>query len=816
MHRCVRLVATSILAIAYQVQALEPDNLVAHDAIQAAGTGAGVKIGVIGAPIQQAQLDALITRLLLPGTTGSALPESGGVATALDGVVTEATEGSSLRMLYTLQSIHQMAPDAQLFIASPPAKVVDSSCRNPEDAVVYEGPLTTDEPLECAIRVMVDEGVDIIVDIVGPVASERAFYPDSFSRFVESVAENTFYVVAAGDEGNLEEGDSRVSPSVYEHAFNMVDLPSGLPTTIAASGESPEIPGFTDTYGWIEKAHSIADGTTPDSLITIPEALSELCLTWADDPANPIHDYDLFVFTRDAENNLVMPEAQHVAKAFQYDDASAAQEPRECVTNVPAGAEALIGTDRFAAEARFLRLEATPEVEQGGVAQNAVAMQQRMQNDITGAVALLEMTTDGSILGRAGLPGVITVGSVSVPTTNGNARPFDTKDQASALTRVGPRRRFYSYEATTSTYAPVDPSNLNAEAGALKIIKPDVAGVDGFIMYWVDAKGTDVAPLDVAPLNVAGSDVSAGQIAGLLAITLEGQPMIGASSRAWSKADIFAALRGTDADEITMIEPVDIKPLGIDVVSGYGAPLYTGLSTNYEGLAAKPKPVQSIVMALGAGSGRLTWQASPDDSGLFVYQAACVVHAPGTQPSFTDVPFTTVSSDSDDYAYDFLVTPGNTATCKVEVAINPETDALAVNEAQSVTNTASDLAAPIFDPATDVITDIESFTVTYTVGIADSLAAQAYSGSTLVCTLAGTEAVDLPVSAPDPVTADDLASGTYDCDLNLLAFGNIEGLTSSGSKQFTFTVTPDDLSAGLPIWLLYEASKQAAEVPAPN
>lgn len=801
-HLSAPLLATVVAA---QTQAITPANLVAHDAAQEGvvdvATGAGVKIGVIGPPVDQARLDRLVVLGLLPTVTPAF--EETDTVTALDGI---DTQGTSLRTLYTLQSIHKMAPGAQLFIASPPAAAAASGCSNSDEQPVYDGPLTTNEPIECAIRVMEAQGVDIIVDIVGPVPSERAFYPDAFSRYVESVAENTLYVVAAGDEGNLTVGDAIVSPSVYEHAFTMVDLPAELPTTIPADGESPEVPGFADTYGWIEKAHSLTGADTPDPLIDIPVALSELCLTWADDPSNPTHDYDLFVFTRDLEGKLKMPD--QVATAFQYDDESADQKPRECVTDVPAFAQIMIGTDKFTAEPRFLRLEATPKVELAGVAQQA-----RIQVG-TNAVKLLQTTTDGSITGRAGLPGVITVGSAAPQNDDGGVRAFEAADPASRMTRVGPRRRFYDYDATTDSYNPVQPTNLNAEAGALRITKPDVAGVDYFILYWVDAPSTSEEPLRVEPLNVAGSDVSAGQIAGLLGITLEGQPMIGSASRAWSKADIFDALLGTAADESAANKPIDIGPSGIDVVSGYGAPLYSGFSTSYQRLAANPQPVQGIAMSLGAGSGSLTWRASSDDSGLFVYLAACVVHAPGTQPSFTDVPFTTVTSDSDDYAYEFLVSPGNTATCKVEVALNSETDARDVNEAQSVTDTASDLAAPVFDPATDVITDIESFTVTYTVGIADSLAAEAYSGSNLVCTLADTTPVDLPLTAPDPVTADELAIGSYDCTLNLLAFGDaVDSLTSTGSKQFTFQVTPDEQSTGLPIWLLYEATKQPVEEP---
>ena len=111
---------STLAAAAHRLDALYPVNQ--PDTGDPALDGSGVVVGLISLPFKQAEFDLLeaeATRIIPDGTAltvrtaGDAVVHGSGTLDAIDN-----TDGS-LDALYLLQLIYDMAPDAQVVVASP-------------------------------------------------------------------------------------------------------------------------------------------------------------------------------------------------------------------------------------------------------------------------------------------------------------------------------------------------------------------------------------------------------------------------------------------------------------------------------------------------------------------------------------------------------------------------------------------------------------------------------------------------------------------------------------------------------------------------
>ena len=792
-------VAATLVASTENADDLVSGGFEAHSASAAPAansTGFGLTVGVIAPPISQTKLE-LLQSLSIDQLPASITVLPGG---ARDDADSDAFQGSDVG-LDVLQIIHDMAPDASLVFVAP------------QDWGGEDAPATEAEAFQAALNALVAHNVDevdIIVDVYELSETDEAvFWDDELARAVESVADDLIYVIASGDEGNRLATTSYVSSNVYEGAF----VPTTVPATV----------NLGTGFEYVESAHNF-DGSG-DTLLTINQPLKRLCLHWADQPDDSYNDYELFVIGDDP--NTTETEKVVLAKSTDFQYLGATNEmgdpapPRECIPNpldatgagaaalVP-GNEILIGTDAIAAQGRYLHLRAelTDEAE-NTLSSGAMAT---LQKAISNPPAVLEITTPGSIRGRAGLPNVITVASAPIMEDYvGNPRPFRSgdpsgglqADAASTSTSVGNRAVFWRRDEADSAWIPVggDDPNLNPVnpslpgSGAEVRLKPDVVGADGVRVYRVVGSPSERRALRGEPA-IIGSRAGAAHVGGLLARILEGQGI--------HKPEIVDAL---------LEKAVDLGLNGVDVRSGHGAPHAANTLTQ----VALPLPPVDLRVIVGNGSATLTFSAPPDDAGdTYAYTASCFY----SNSSVSDEALFEDRSVATD-GYSFAVLPNSTVRCEV-TAIDGVAEQNPVAEATTGTNTVTPLDPPVIDR---IDSEPFGFTVRYTV---DGVGIPGITfGNTISCFETSSEnprtyvigdneaGVLLP---PSPAVFDD-QDGPIQNDVELECTADFKTFINastepgadnvpieSGSGALTFSVTPENTS-GLPIWLLYEATK---------
>ena len=224
--------------------------------------GSGVVIGLISLPFKQADLDALEaeTTRIIPDTTA---------LTVTSGAVDEA-DGSQ-DALFLLQLIYDMAPDAQVVVASPGVNSVPGEMAAVVNALVA-GEAGAGIP-----------AANIIIDDL--------FYPDQNPFEVDEISEaisaardaGVLYVTAAGDQG---QNAASSTSAVHIADFEGIEAPAEL---VAIDSF---LSGFyVQTFGG-------------DGVITLTEDIDSLCVFWSEKPA-PGAKPRFIAWVYDDDNDLV-------------------------------------------------------------------------------------------------------------------------------------------------------------------------------------------------------------------------------------------------------------------------------------------------------------------------------------------------------------------------------------------------------------------------------------------------------------------------------------------------------------------------------
>jgi len=205
--------------------------------------GSGVVIGVISLPFTQVDLEALEaeTTRLIP--SASALHFRTG---AVD------NDNGSLDALYLLQVIYDMAPGAQVVLASPGVNSTPGEMASVVSALVAGDP-------DAAIP-----AANIIVDDLF-YADQNPFEIDEIAEAVIAARnENVLYITAAGDNG---QNGAAPTSTVYLADFDGIEAPSAL----------VQIDPFLNGY--------YVQSFGGDGFISVSEDLDNLCVFWSERPS---------------------------------------------------------------------------------------------------------------------------------------------------------------------------------------------------------------------------------------------------------------------------------------------------------------------------------------------------------------------------------------------------------------------------------------------------------------------------------------------------------------------------------------------------
>lgn len=241
-------------ASAHRLAELYPINKPGTD--DPALDGTGVVIGLITLPFKQAELNVLeaeVTRVI-PDPTALIVRTGADVVTHSSGILdaVDNTNGS-LDALYLLQLIYDMAPGAQVVIASPGVNSVPG-----EMAAVVTALATGDSGAGIP-------AANIIIDDLF-YADQNPFEVDEISEAVTAArGAGVLYVTAAGDHG--QSGSSPTS-TVYLSDFD----------GIAGTAELDVLdPGFYNS--------SYVQAFGGDGILNVTEDLDSLCIFWSERPS---------------------------------------------------------------------------------------------------------------------------------------------------------------------------------------------------------------------------------------------------------------------------------------------------------------------------------------------------------------------------------------------------------------------------------------------------------------------------------------------------------------------------------------------------
>jgi len=226
------------------------------DAGDPALTGSGVVVGLISLPFKQADLDLLeaeTTRIIPDGTAltvrtgGDAVSHGSGTLDAIDN-----TDGS-LDALYLLQLIYDMAPSAQVVVASP-----GGAGSTPGEMATVVNALAAGDS---------GRGIpaaDIIIDDLF-YPGQNPFEVDEVSEAITAAREaGVLYLTAAGDNGQA--GSSPTS-TVYLSDFDGIEAPA----------EVLAIDDFLEGY--------YTQSFGGDGILNVTEDLDKLCVFWNERPS---------------------------------------------------------------------------------------------------------------------------------------------------------------------------------------------------------------------------------------------------------------------------------------------------------------------------------------------------------------------------------------------------------------------------------------------------------------------------------------------------------------------------------------------------
>ena len=244
---------STLAAAAHRLDELYPVNQ--PDTGDPALDGSGVVVGLISLPFKQADLDLLeaeATRIIPDGTAltvrtgGDAVSHGSGSLDAVDN-----TDGS-LDALYLLQLIYDMAPDAQVVMASPGVSSVSG-----EMATIVAALAAGDSGAGIP-------AADIIIDDLF-YADQNPFEIDEVSEAVTAARQaGVLYLTSAGDDG---QGGASPTSAVYISDFNGIEASADLVAI------DPFLEGFyVQSFGG-------------DGILTVTEDLNNLCVFWNERPS---------------------------------------------------------------------------------------------------------------------------------------------------------------------------------------------------------------------------------------------------------------------------------------------------------------------------------------------------------------------------------------------------------------------------------------------------------------------------------------------------------------------------------------------------
>ena len=264
---------STLAAAAHRLDALYPVNQ--PDTGDPALDGSGVVVGLISLPFKQAEFDLLeaeATRIIPDGTAltvrtaGDAVAHGSGTLDAIDN-----TDGS-LDALYLLQLIYDMAPDAQVVVASPGVSSVPG-----EMATIVAALAAGDSGAGIP-------AANIIIDDLF-YADQNPFEIDEIGEAVTAARESgVLYVTAAGDNGQA--GASPTS-AVYVSDFEGIT-------------ETAELQALDS--GFYDENYVQAFGG--DGILGVAEDLANLCVFWNERPS-PSAPARFIAWIYDNDDNLV-------------------------------------------------------------------------------------------------------------------------------------------------------------------------------------------------------------------------------------------------------------------------------------------------------------------------------------------------------------------------------------------------------------------------------------------------------------------------------------------------------------------------------
>lgn len=391
--------------------------------------GSGVVIGLISLPFKQSDLDTLqaLNTPIVPDATGL-IVRSGAKAIAHGAGTLDAVDNlnGSQDVLFLLQLIYDMAPGAQVVVASPGVGSVPG-----ELAAVVSALAAGDAAAGIP-------AADIIIDDL--------FYPDQNPFEIDEVSEavtaaselGVLYITAAGDAGHS--GSSPTS-AVYVSDFEGIATPADL---IAID---PFLDGFfVQSFGG-------------DGFIALEEGLDRLCIFWSEKPA-PGADPRFTAWVYDASDQLVAG-----AELF-----SAA--PGGC-TSVPIAAGHKVVFDQGVSAVDGLRLMVT------GVRSNVPAT-------LAYGGAVFDEITPGSIRGHAAGADALTVAATDLCVDDNGADYLTCSAKSISVYSsdgegTGTARFFWEGDGQGG-YAPI--------ANGLAVAKPDLSAAGQSILTSISADAT--------------------------------------------------------------------------------------------------------------------------------------------------------------------------------------------------------------------------------------------------------------------------------------------------------------------------------------
>ena len=408
-------------------------------------TGTDVVVGLISLPYKSADLTSL------DGAVTRIIPESANLY-PVTGAVDE--DKGTTDLLFMLQLIYDIAPDAKVVVGSPGANSTAGQMHTLIDTLVAGNGTEGDGDYVPPVNIIVD-------DLFYP--TQNPFEVDEIAEAViDAAAAGVLYITAAGDHGSAG-GATNTSGTLIE-TLNVIPTPT--------SG------GIFDEV-FSESVHEFGNGK---AYLSVSTTLSDLCFFWNERPASGFDgdDFEVLLFNTDGDE---------VLRFFR-------PSPGGCLSqdgwsgDISSGFKVVI-EDYDAPTYRLLISGTRKSATLGSVA------------------SVFDVTSAGNIRGHAYHPDALTVGAVPLCDTGSSILPYNdascddldlagepyTADAENPLTA-----RFYWESDGGSGYQAV-------AGGGLAAAKPNVAAASESIIF-KPAGGS---------LSYAGTSASAAVVAGLAA-----------------------------------------------------------------------------------------------------------------------------------------------------------------------------------------------------------------------------------------------------------------------------------------------------------